>query len=93
MLQKTFTVDYLTEEVRKNNGEVPSVRVHNLHEAIIEPEVFDKVQELLAESSKRRGKVRTKHLFSGKIICGDCGEFKVAQKNYPCQNWCKVFFS
>lgn len=26
LLQKTFTVDYLTKEVRKNNGEVPSVR-------------------------------------------------------------------
>lgn len=75
LLQKTFTVDYLTKEVRKNNGEVPSVRVRNSHEAIIEPEVFDKVQELLAESSKRRAKVRTKHPFAGKIICGDCGEF------------------
>lgn len=75
LLQKTFTVDYLTKEVRKNNGEVPSVRVRNSHEAIIEPEVFDKVQELLAEYSKRRAKVRTKHPFAGKIICGDCGEF------------------
>ena len=54
LLQKTFTVDYLTKEVRKNNGEVPSVRVRNSHEAIIEPEVFDKVQKLLAEYSKRR---------------------------------------
>lgn len=75
LLQKTFTVDYLTKEVRKNNGEVPSVRVRNSHEAIIEPEVFDKVQKLLAEYSKRRAKVRTKHPFAGKIICGDCGEF------------------
>ena len=32
LLQKTFTVDYLTKEVRKNNGEVPSVRVRNSHE-------------------------------------------------------------
>ena len=47
LLQKTFTVDYLTKEVRKNNGEVPSVRVRNSHEPIIEPEVFDRVQAIL----------------------------------------------
>lgn len=75
LLQKTFTVDYLTKEVRKNNGEVPSVRVRNSHEPIIEPEVFDRVQEILAESTKRRAKVRTRHPFAGKLVCGDCGSF------------------
>ena len=75
LLQKTFTVDYLTKEVRKNNGEVPSVRVRNSHEPIIEPEVFDRVQEILAESIKRRAKVRTKHPFAGRLICGDCSSF------------------
>lgn len=75
LLQKTYTVDYLTKEVRKNNGEVPSVRIRNSHEPIIEPEVFDRVQEMLAEYTKRRAKVRTKHPFAGKLICGDCGEF------------------
>ena len=75
LLQKTFTVDYLTKEVRKNNGEVPSVRVRNSHEPIIEPEVFDRVQSMLATSAKRRAKVRTKLPFAGKLICGDCGSF------------------
>lgn len=75
LLQKTYTVDYLTKEVRKNNGEVASVRVYNSHDPIIEPEVFDRVQEMLAEYTKRRAKVRTKHPFAGKLICGDCGEF------------------
>lgn len=75
LLQKTFTVDYLTKEVRKNNGEVPSVRVRNSHEPIIEPEVFDRVQAILAESAKRRAKVRTRHPFAGKLVCGDCGSF------------------
>ena len=75
LLQKTFTVDYLTKEVRKNNGEVPSVRVRNSHEPIIESEVFDRVQAILAESAKRRAKVRTRHPFAGKLVCGDCGSF------------------
>ena len=75
LLQKTYTVDYLTKEVRKNNGEVASILVRHSHEAIIEPEVFDLVQEMLAENIKRRSKVRTKHPFAGKIVCGDCGGF------------------
>ncbi len=75
LLQKTFTVDYLTKEVRKNNGEVPSIRVRNSHEPIIEPEVFDRVQAMLAESTKRRAKVRTRHPFAGKLVCGDCGSY------------------
>lgn len=62
LLQKTFTVDYLTKEVRRNNGEVPSVRVRNSHEPIIEPEVFDRVQSMLATSAKRRRKyARSSH--------------------------------
>ena len=66
---------YLTKEVKKNNGEAASILVRHSHEAIIAPEVFDQVQELLAANIKRRSKVRTKHPFAGKIVCGDCGEF------------------
>ena len=75
LLQKTFTVDYLTKEIRKNQGEMPSVLVHNSHEAIIDPEIFDRVQELLVERCKTRGKVYSKHPFAGKIICSDCGGY------------------
>ena len=67
LLQKTYTVDYLTKEVRKNNGEVASILVRHSHEAIIEPEVFDLVQEMLAENIKRRSKVR-----SNSIWCRRC---------------------
>ena len=73
LLQKTFTVDYLTKEVRKNKGEVPSVLVHNSHEAIIDPETYDAVQEMLSKRKKNRAKVWGSHPFTGKIICGDCG--------------------
>ncbi|MBQ2695069.1 recombinase family protein [Candidatus Saccharibacteria bacterium] len=73
LLQKTYTVDYLTKEVRKNNGEVPSVRVRNSHEAIIDPDTFDMVQELLKKRTKTRAKFFSRHPFAGRIICGDCG--------------------
>ena len=32
-------------------------------------------KHMLAENIKRRSKVRTKHPFAGKIVCGDCGGF------------------
>lgn len=75
LLQKTYTVDYLTKEVRKNDGEVRQYLVENSHEPIIEPEVFDQVQALLPQRSKARAKIRGNHPFVGRIICGDCGEF------------------
>lgn len=75
LLQKTYTTDYLTKKVRKNNGEVRQFLVKNSHEAIIEPEVFDRVQELLIKNKKRRPKAYKDYPFTGKIICGDCGSF------------------
>jgi site-specific DNA recombinase len=40
LLQKRFTVDFLTKELRENNGEVPQYYVEGSHEAIISPEEF-----------------------------------------------------
>ena len=49
--------------------------VENSHEPIIEPEVYDLVQEKLAIRSQYRNKLRDNHPFSNKLICGDCGSF------------------
>lgn len=75
LLQKTYTVDYLTKEVRKNEGEMRQYLVENSHDPIINPDTFDQVQVLLQQNQRRRAKVRTEHPFAGKIICGKCGEF------------------
>lgn len=75
LLQKTYTVDYLTKEVRKNDGEVRQYLVENSHDPIIDPDTFEQVQALLKQNQRRRAKVRTEHPFAGKIICGKCGEF------------------
>ena len=75
ILQKTYTVDYLTKEVRKNNGEVKQFLVEQSHEPIIAPDTFAEVQEKLKQHIAIRTKVRSNHPFSHCIICGDCGEF------------------
>lgn len=75
MLQKSFTVDYLTKKVKKNNGERAMYYVRNHHPAIIDPDVFDLVQKRLDFMSKNQQQFRCKSPFAAKIICADCGTF------------------
>ena len=76
ILQKTYTVDYLTKEVRKNNGERPMYHIRESHPPIIEPEVFMRVQrELERRRNARPRKVGTGSPFANRIVCSDCGAF------------------
>jgi len=45
LLQKTYTVDFLTKKRVVNNGIVPQYYVENSHEAMIPCELFIQVQE------------------------------------------------
>ena len=81
LLQKTYTVDFLSKKRVKNNGIVPQYYVENSHEAIIPREVFMQVQEELIRRrivhTSPNGKTRTfssNHVFAQIIICGKCGE-------------------
>lgn len=53
LLQKVFTVDYLTKRKKKNNGEVTRYYVEGSHEPIIPPKVFDEVQAEFERRKKR----------------------------------------
>lgn len=74
LLQKRFTANFLTKELRINNGEVPQYYVEGSHEAIIAPEEFQVVQEEMARR-KELGRTYSDKAFHSKIICGDCGGF------------------
>ena len=74
-LQKEFTVDFLTKKRKKNEGEVAQYFIPNSHDAIIPPDEWETVQ---MEIVRRKGCYRHysgNSVFSGKIICADCGEF------------------
>ncbi len=73
LLQKEFTVDFLQKKLKKNEGEVPQYYVEGSHEAIIEPRVFDMVQEELARRTKSGTRYSGVSIFSNKIKCEDCG--------------------
>ena len=72
--QKRFTADFLTKELRVNNGEVPQYYVEGSHEAIISPDEFDIVQDEMVRR-KELGRAYSDKAFHSKLICGDCGGF------------------
>jgi len=73
LLQKEFTVDFLQKKLKKNEGEVTQYYVEGNHKAIIEPRVFDMVQEELARWTKSGTLYSGVSIFSNKIKCADCG--------------------
>ena len=73
MLQKTYTVDFLSKKTRKNSGEIPKYYIKENHAPIIPPEIFDMVQRLIEERKNRKRRISGVSAFSGKVICGNCG--------------------
>ena len=75
LLQKKFTVDFLTKKQRVNEGEVPQYFIEDSHPPIIEPEEFELVQAEIARR-KEIGKVySSSNIFSTKLVCSCCGGF------------------
>lgn len=75
LLQKSYTVDFLTKKKKVNEGEIPQYYVEGNHEAIIQPEVFELVQQEMECRKNSGGSHSGVHLFSGKIRCRQCGEW------------------
>ena len=73
LLQKSFTVDFLTKKTKVNEGEVPQYYMEDSHPAIIEPWEWEQVQAELERRKNSRTRHRQTSPFSGKILCADCG--------------------
>ena len=78
LLQKSYTVDYLTKTTVKNKGEVTQYYIENNHEGIVSRKVFDMVQKELQRrsslySSKTSGRYSSKYALTGKVVCSECG--------------------
>ena len=81
LLQKTYTVDFLSKKRVKNNGIVPQYYVENSHEPIIPRDLFMQVQEeMVRRANLRGGKGCKKRVYSSKyalssiVYCGHCGD-------------------
>ena len=73
LLQKKFTVDFLTKKMKVNEGEVPQFYVEGSHPAIVDPAEWDLVQKELARRKSHPGQRFWNNGFGGKIVCGECG--------------------
>lgn len=83
LLQKSYTVDFLTKKKVINKGEVPQYYVEESHPAIIDKDTWEAVQLEM----ERRKIFEEKHglqkvdygieanPLAGKIICGQCGKY------------------
>ena len=73
LLQKEYTVDFLTKRVKRNEGELPQYYITNNHEPIIDPWLFDYVQEIIATRRKQTWRYNGLCFFRSKLVCGNCG--------------------
>lgn len=80
LLQKYYTPENMRNTV-KNNGQVAQFYVSESHEAIILPDDWEHVQELMAYNRKQRGIKKGNSDYSNrypnshKLICPYCGKF------------------
>ncbi|WP_366923895.1 recombinase family protein [Metallumcola ferriviriculae] len=75
VLQKSFTVDFLTKKKKINEGEIPQYYVENSHPAIISPETYELVQEEFRRRKAAGRYTSAINCFASRIVCGDCGGF------------------
>ena len=78
LFQKTYSD---SQFVRHNNhGEQPQYMVKDHHEPIISREDFEAAQAFVKQRASEKGvikgteKYQNRYVFSGKIICGECGD-------------------
>ena len=76
-LQKRYIADHLTKAEKTNHGELPMYFAEGTHQAIIPPDLFQRVQERLEHNRLRNGIVQKAPQFStftGMICCDQCGK-------------------
>ncbi|KRN88683.1 recombinase family protein [Ligilactobacillus ceti] len=87
LLQKYYTVDFLTKKQKRNEGELPKYYVENNHKGIIPREVQEYVISCMEENKEK---------YPTKLACKECGaylgrfrihaEFKGGSWGWRCRN-------
>jgi site-specific DNA recombinase len=83
LLQKSYITDFISKKAKKNNGELPKYLVSNHHEAIIDRDTSNRVQEEMARRTSKRkvsdkttteqGRYSSKYALTELMMCGNCG--------------------
>ena len=78
IFQKTYTDSQFNRHI--NRGEKDRYALSDHHEAIVSREDFDAVRALIHQRGREKGiitgsdKYQNRYCFSGRIICGECGD-------------------
>lgn len=83
LLQKTYKPSLFSDRAVKNDGALKKYYIEDVLPRILEPEVFDRVQEELAKRGAKRptsekaktpfGRYSGKYALSTLVVCGQCG--------------------
>jgi len=75
VLQKKYTINYLSHILVKNTGQIPQYYVENNHPAIIDQDMWEQVRIELTRRNELGAKYSSSDIFASKLICEDCGGF------------------
>lgn len=75
LLQKSFTVDFLSKKKKINEGELTQYYIPESHEAIIPPNEFELVQAEYTRRKRIGRAYNSKSIFSAKLVCECCGGY------------------
>lgn len=92
ILQKTYSIDFLSKKRKGNNGEVPKYYVENSHPSIITKEQFELVQEEFEKRGNLKNKNINKSVFANKVICGDCGSVYTTKTWHSTSKYKRIIF-
>jgi len=102
LLQKSYTLDPISKKKCFNRGELPKYYVSNSHDYIIEPQMFDAVQEMRKQRREKFYPIpqeQCTYPFSAMLYCKKCGaryRRRLTSKGtkYTKPVWiCSTFFS
>ena len=92
ILQTTYREDHITKRTIKNNGEKPMYHAQGTHEAIIDMDTFNRVQEEIQRraehfASPDGNKSTTTHPFTSMVKCSRCGKSYVRSGSAKYRTW------
>ena len=93
LLQKTYTISVLEKKRVSNNGFAPKYYVEGSHDAIIDKDVFLRVQAEIARranilSDGKRRIYSSRYALSSIVVCGHCGDIfrRIKWNNRGCKS-------
>lgn len=91
LLQRTYRENHITKKCIINHGEKPMYHAENTHDAIIDMDTFNKVQEEIKRRAERfkspEGTEMKTYPFTGLVQCGRCGKNYVRSGASAYRTW------